>query len=51
MDKLCNLSFAYIILTLVKVEAITGRNDEAIMNFEKVNKDASGVNVRESLFL
>lgn len=34
----------------MKVETITGRNDEAIMNFEKVNKDASGVNVRESFF-
>lgn len=35
----------------MKVDAITGRNDEAIMNFEKVKKDASGANVRESLFL
>lgn len=34
----------------MKVEAITGRNDEAIMNFEKVKKDASGANVRVTIF-
>ena len=31
-----------------KVEAIIGKIDEAIMNFEKVSKDATGANIIRS---
>lgn len=34
----------------MKVEAIIGKIDEAIMNFEKASKDATGANAIRSYF-